>query len=89
MIELRNVTKVYNKNKRKECVALKGVSFTLPDKGMVFILGKSGCGKSTLLNLLGGLDSATEGSIIVDGNELSSIATLDGDFFRSSYAGFA
>ncbi len=88
MIELRNVTKVYNKNKRKECVALKGLSFTLPDKGMVFILGKSGCGKSTLLNLLGGLDSATEGSIIVDGNELSSIATLDGDFFRSSYAGF-
>ena len=88
MIELQNVKKVYKSRRHKDCTALKGTSFTLPDVGMVFVLGKSGCGKSTLLNLLGGLDSVTAGQIIVDGNDFSSIETVYGDSFRSSYVGF-
>ena len=88
MIELQNVKKVYKSRRHNDCTALKGTSFTLPDVGMVFVLGKSGCGKSTLLNLLGGLDSVTAGQIIVDGNDFSSIETVYGDSFRSSYVGF-
>ena len=88
MIELLNVKKVYTSKKHADCVAIKNLSFTLPDVGMVFVLGKSGCGKSTLLNLLGGLDDVTEGKIIVGGNDFSSLSTRDGDSYRCSYAGF-
>ena len=88
MIELLNVKKVYTSKKHADCVAIKNLSFTLPDVGMVFVLGKSGCGKSTLLNLLGGLDDVTEGKIIVGGNDFSSLSTQDGDSYRCSYAGF-
>ena len=88
MIELQNLKKVYTSKRRKECVALKDLSFTLPDKGLVFVLGKSGSGKSTLLNLLGGLDGATEGKIIVDGNDLSALDAKENDCYRNTYVGF-
>jgi ABC-type lipoprotein export system ATPase subunit len=45
MIELRNVTKTYALNKKTECTAINDVSLVLPDKGLVFIIGKSGSGK--------------------------------------------
>ena len=64
MIEIKNVTKIYDK---QDNPALKGVSFSLPEKGMIFILGKSGSGKSTLLNLLGGLDTITSGEVTLSG----------------------
>lgn len=88
MITLENVKKIYNSKRRRPCAALKGVSFTLPDTGMVFVLGKSGSGKSTLLNLLGGLDSVTEGKIIVDGNDFSTLNAAENDAYRSAYVGF-
>ena len=51
------------------CVdALKHISFELDDGEFVVILGSSGAGKTTLLNLLGGMDSATEGEIVVERN---------------------
>ena len=88
MIELQNLKKVYTSKRHKDCEALKGLSLTLPDKGMVFVLGKSGSGKSTFLNLLGGLDAATDGKIIVDGNDLSALCAADNDGYRSTYVGF-
>ena len=56
MIKVEHVTKTYRKDKKELCRALDDVSFTLPETGFVFIVGKSGSGKSTLLNMLGGLD---------------------------------
>ena len=88
MIEIKNLTKVYNSKKKGNCIAVNDLTFTLPDNGMVFIVGKSGSGKSTLLNLIGGLDNITSGDIIADGNELSKFTTLDFDKYRSSYIGF-
>ena len=88
MIEIKNLTKVYNSKKKGNCVAINDLTFTLPDKGMVFIIGKSGSGKSTLLNLIGGLDNVTSGEILADGNRLSSFNTSDFDKYRSSYIGF-
>jgi len=88
MIEIKNLTKIYSSKKKDNCIAINDISFTLPDKGMVFIIGKSGSGKSTLLNLIGGLDDVTSGEILADGNRLSSFKTSDFDDYRSSYIGF-
>lgn len=88
MIKISNLSKVYKSKKRKKCYALNRINLTLPDTGLVFVLGKSGSGKSTLLNLIGGLDNITSGSIEVDGNDLSSFR--EGDFcnYRNSHIGF-
>ena len=61
MITLNNIKKTF-RSKGNKVEALKGVTLTLPDNGIVILLGESGSGKSTLLNALGGLDSY-EGSI--------------------------
>ena len=87
MLKVENLTKVYNKGER-QVVALDNVSFTLEDKGFVFITGKSGCGTSTLLNMIGGLDNTTNGNIICDGNDLSKFSINDFDNYRNEYLGF-
>ena len=55
---------------------------------MIFVLGKSGSGKSTLLNILGGLDNATSGEVLIDGNRFSSLTPKDQDNYRNQYVGF-
>jgi putative ABC transport system ATP-binding protein len=69
-IELKNVKKSYDMG---EVVikAVDDVSFSIDKGEFVIILGASGAGKSTILNLLGGMDQVTDGSIYVDGNEIS------------------
>ena len=67
MIEVKKVSKIYKPSKGITVEALKEVNFNLPNKGMVFILGRSGSGKSTALHLLGGLDGVSSGEIIIDG----------------------
>ena len=90
MIEFKNLTKIYPSKRKykKDVVALDHLNVTLPDTGMVFIIGKSGSGKSTLLNLIGGLDKITEGDIIADGNSLSAFHESDFTNYRCSYVGF-
>lgn len=89
MITVKNLSKAYKSKKNSRLVkALRSVSFTLPDTGLVFITGKSGSGKSTLLNMLGGLDEITEGEIIVNGNNFSDFKTQDYDNYRNSFTGF-
>lgn len=69
-VEFKNVRKSYDMG---EVVikAVDDVSFSIEKGEFVIILGASGAGKSTILNLLGGMDHVTEGSIFVDGNEIS------------------
>lgn len=88
MIQVRNLTKEYFSENKTSQIALKDVSFDLPSRGMVFIIGKSGSGKSTLLNILGGLDYQTDGEIIVDGNYFSKFEDKDFDNYRNTYLGF-
>jgi putative ABC transport system ATP-binding protein len=71
MIELRNVVKRYEG--KRTVPALRGVSFEIQRGEMVATMGPSGCGKSTLLNIIGGLDRPSEGSILVDGADLSGL----------------
>lgn len=87
MIKLNEVTKVYKTKRGSGYQALKGVSLSLPSKGMVFLLGKSGSGKTTLLNLIGLLDRPTTGYIEADGVRLENDAKTY-DSFRNTYSGF-
>lgn len=71
------------------CVdALKHISFELDDGEFVVILGSSGAGKTTLLNLLGGMDSATEGEIVVDGKNITKLNKRGLTEYRRNDVGF-
>ncbi len=87
-IEVKKLKKNYKVKKCADVRVLKGISFNLPDKGMVFILGKSGCGKSTLLNVLGGLDGFDGGDIVIDGKSIKGYTARDLDRYRNDYIGF-
>lgn len=88
MIRFNNVSKEYKSKKGQITKALTNINFTLPDKGLIFIIGKSGSGKSTLLNILGGLDSKTSGKIYIDNKEIDSFKAKDFDNYRNTYIGF-
>ena len=88
MIRINNLTKIYKSKRRSRCKALDNINLTLPNKGLVFVLGKSGSGKSTLLNLIGGLDNITKGSIIVDGNNISYFNEKEFCDYRNTHIGF-
>ena len=69
-IEFKDVSKIYQMGE-VEIKALDKVSFEVEKGEFVVVLGNSGAGKTTILNILGGMDTATEGSIIVDGRDIS------------------
>ena len=67
MIKIENIGRVFNPRSRNRNQVLKGVSFELPQKGLVALFGKSGSGKTTMLNIIGGLDRQDSGKIYIDG----------------------
>jgi len=71
LMEFKNVSKEYKSGDRS-FYALKDASFSINAGEMIVILGPSGAGKSTLLNLLGGMDSASSGSILFEGEDLTT-----------------
>lgn len=87
MIEIRNVSKIYGIQRGCRVEALKGVSLTLPEKGMVFLVGKSGSGKTTLVNLIGGIDTPTSGEIIFNGISNKARTPQQYDDYRNQYVG--
>ncbi|MBQ6730300.1 MAG: ATP-binding cassette domain-containing protein [Bacilli bacterium] len=88
LIELRNVSRFYISGKEQKKYALKAVSLSFPNKGLISILGKSGCGKSTLLNLIGGIDKASEGIIYFDNEDISKFKEKDLMVFRSQIVSY-
>lgn len=88
MLEIKDLKKSYRLPHGKTFAALKGINLSFGDAGLVFILGKSGAGKSTLLNLIGGLDKADSGEIILNGVSSAAWKEKDYDAYRNSYLGF-
>jgi putative ABC transport system ATP-binding protein len=72
LLNISGLSRIYQKG-QVEIPALKDVSFSVDEGSYLSIVGKSGSGKSTLLNLLGGLDTPTEGKIEVNGDDLAGM----------------
>lgn len=87
MIELVNVTKIYGKGD-SAVTALDDISFKMETGKFYAIVGKSGSGKSTLLNIIGALDTPTEGSVFVGGNNITEYKERDLANFRNTTVGF-
>lgn len=87
IVEFKNVSRIYTNGEHK-LKALDNVSFTLDEGKFVVILGPSGAGKSTLLNMLGGLDSPTNGTVVVNGKDISKFTSNELADYRASTVGF-
>ncbi len=86
-IEGKDLVKKYGKGETA-VFALDHADFSM-DKGEIsVILGPSGSGKSTLLNILGGLDKATEGTLLVDGKDLEKMSAKELELYRRDRLGF-
>jgi ABC-type lipoprotein export system ATPase subunit len=84
MVETHDLTKIYGDGDQVR--ALDGVTLAIEEGEMVAVMGPSGSGKSTLLNMLGGLDRPTEGRVLVNGQDLATVRSLD--TFRAQTVGF-
>ena len=87
MIKLIDVCKIY-KTKDIETNALKNVNIEFDNKGFTFILGPSGSGKTTLLNIIGGLDKASSGDILIDDISIKDYSSKKFDEYRNTSVGF-
>jgi len=87
-IEIKNLSKTFVINKKKNIVALSNVSFELSQTGLVAVVGKTGSGKSTLLNLIGGLDRPSWGSVTYSGLNLEIASNHELDIYRREKIAF-
>ncbi|MBP5186186.1 MAG: ABC transporter ATP-binding protein [Clostridiales bacterium] len=86
-IEFKDVKKIY-KTGDVEVHALDGTDFSIEKGELCVILGQSGAGKTTLLNILGGMDTLTSGTVLLDGQEISSFREKELANYRRSDVGF-
>ena len=86
-IEFKDVKKIYQMGE-VSIEALAGVTFEINQGEFVVIAGASGAGKSTILNILGGMDSCSEGTIFVDGKEVSAMDKKEMTDYRRYDIGF-
>lgn len=87
VISLKNVIKEYPSGDGKIRV-LKGIDLDIYENEFLVVLGESGCGKSTMLNIIGGMDSLTDGTLTVDGNDFSHPTEQQLTEYRRNYIGF-
>ena len=86
-IEFQNITKEYNTG-RNAIFALKDASFSVEKGELAIILGASGAGKTTALNILGGMDTATSGHVMVDGSDITTYGKKQLTQYRRTDIGF-
>ncbi len=87
IVEFKNVSKIYNIGE-KEFKALDNVDLSINSGEFVVILGPSGAGKSTLLNLIGGMDTPSQGNIETDGEDISKYNENQLSEYRAENIGF-
>ncbi len=88
MFEVKNISMIYDMNTDEKMYALKGFDLTLPDTGLVGIIGPSGSGKSTLMYCLSTLKTPTEGSVLYNGTSLTEVSNGVREKLRRKEFGF-
>jgi len=83
MIKINNISKSYG-----ELNVLKNISFEIQNSEIVSIMGASGAGKTTLLNIIGTLDRADSGEILIDGRDVTKLSDTELSLFRNKEIGF-
>lgn len=87
VIETKDLCKTYGSNNNK-IEALRNINITLGDSEFLAVIGKSGSGKSTLLNVLGGLEKATSGDVLIDGESITNLNDRELTVMRRKKIGF-
>ena len=87
ILEIRNLKKYYGKGD-SQVKALDDVSFDVYKGEMLVLLGNSGCGKSTLLNIIGGMDSPTDGQVLLNGEDITKYNDKQLTDYRKEKIGF-
>ena len=88
MFKIKKITMIYDMEKTEKIYALGGFDLTLPDNGLIGIIGPSGSGKSTLMYCLSTLKQPTDGSILYNGKELTSLKNTEREVLRRNEFGF-
>jgi putative ABC transport system ATP-binding protein len=87
LVQLRKVTKIYHRDDF-EVPVLQGIDLEVDRGGFLGVMGPSGSGKTTILNLIGGIDAATSGEVIVDGQDLGRLSRRQLAEYRARHVGF-
>ncbi len=88
MIELKNITKIYDLNKNDQVVALKDINLSINEGELIVLKGASGSGKSTILSLIAALNKPTSGEVIVDEKKISKLPDNFASVYRRDNIGF-
>ena len=87
LVKMENVTKIYG-DKENKVLALHNVNLSIEKGSVVSVVGASGSGKSTLLNIMGGVDTPSDGVVHVDGKEITKLSDDELSIFRRRKVGF-
>ncbi len=88
LVNVKEITKTYEKKGQKQFTALKGISFEAKKGDFIVIMGASGSGKTTLLNILSTLDKPTTGRVEINGKDISNLNKNAMADFRGKEIGF-
>lgn len=87
-LKITNLKKLFNEGSESESSALKSVNLSIAKEEFIVISGPSGSGKSTLLNIIGGLDSPSDGNVELEGTQITQLGENELALFRREHIGF-